>query len=520
MTKARKRTVYVSSTFTDLKAHRDALTTALERAQYDVDAMEKYPAFDQRPLDKCLADVAAADVYVLLLAHRYGFRPKEKNPAGKSITRLEYEEAGRHTGKPRFVFTVDLDHPWSPKWIDKGKDARDLEAFRTAVEQQHGVSRFTDPDQLASLVLQALRAAESSAGHPATETALQRALIDFSPFIADKARGFVGRRFVFDAIDAFLGRAPSGYFVLRGEPGIGKSAIMAQLAQTRQYPHHFNIASEGIGSAKQFFLNASVQLIAQHRLDDVSLPDDAGADNTFFKRILAAASNRSPRVVLLIDALDEATDPLASARANPLQLPASLPANVFILASTRRTSRQLTAELTEVFELDAASAPNLQDIEEYIEAFAARPPMRARLDKDGIDVRDFVRMLVDKSGGNFMYLHHVLPAIEDGRLATDRRLDLPAGLEGYYRSHWESMRGNDLDMFRRVNQKIVACLATAHRPITPRFIARVTDLSLAEVQWTVERWREFLHESRGKDGPAFRIYHASYRDFLAEQVVE
>ena len=61
-------TVYVSSTFIDLEGHRAALKTALEKARYDVDCMEKYTAFDQRPLVRCLADVAAADVYVLLIS--------------------------------------------------------------------------------------------------------------------------------------------------------------------------------------------------------------------------------------------------------------------------------------------------------------------------------------------------------------------------------------------------------------------------------------------------------------------
>ena len=129
------------------------------------------------------------------------------------------------------------------------------------------MNRFTDPDQLASLVLQASGRGNRESPPPSGPKRAAACAIDFSAFIADKTMGFVGRRFVFDAIDAFLGQAPCGYFVLRGEPGIGKSAIMAQLAKTRQYPHHFNIASEGIGSAKQFFLNASAQLIAQHRLD-------------------------------------------------------------------------------------------------------------------------------------------------------------------------------------------------------------------------------------------------------------
>jgi formylglycine-generating enzyme required for sulfatase activity len=149
--------VYVSSTFIDLEGHRAALKTALEKARYDVECMEKYTAFDQRPLDRCLADVAATDVYVLLIAHRYGYRPPENNPQRRSITQLEYEQASRHN-KPRLVFTVNTDHDWKPKWIDSGEAATDLAAFRAEVEASHGVNRFTTPDQLASLVLQALQA--------------------------------------------------------------------------------------------------------------------------------------------------------------------------------------------------------------------------------------------------------------------------------------------------------------------------------------------------------------------------
>jgi hypothetical protein len=33
------------------------------------------PAFDERPLAKCLNDGAICEVYVLILAHRYGSKP-------------------------------------------------------------------------------------------------------------------------------------------------------------------------------------------------------------------------------------------------------------------------------------------------------------------------------------------------------------------------------------------------------------------------------------------------------------
>ena len=91
---ARKK-VYVSSTFKDLEEHRSAVKATLERAGFDVECMEKYPAFDERPKDKCLADVAECDYYVLILAWRYGFQPEDVNPRRLAITRLEYEAAVR-----------------------------------------------------------------------------------------------------------------------------------------------------------------------------------------------------------------------------------------------------------------------------------------------------------------------------------------------------------------------------------------------------------------------------------------
>ena len=50
---------------------------------------------------------------MLLPAHRYGYRPTEANPDRRTITQLEYDEAGRNSIKLRLVFTVDPDHPWT-----------------------------------------------------------------------------------------------------------------------------------------------------------------------------------------------------------------------------------------------------------------------------------------------------------------------------------------------------------------------------------------------------------------------
>jgi Domain of unknown function (DUF4062) len=82
--------IYLSSTYNDLKACREAVYHALRQMRHDVIAMEDYVATDQRPTEKCLADVAASDLYIGIYAWRYGYIPPKKKPDHKSITELEY----------------------------------------------------------------------------------------------------------------------------------------------------------------------------------------------------------------------------------------------------------------------------------------------------------------------------------------------------------------------------------------------------------------------------------------------
>jgi Domain of unknown function (DUF4062) len=88
-------TIYLSSTYEDLKEYRRVVFDALRKSGYQVIAMEDYVATDQRPVDKCLKDVEKADIYVGLFAFRYGYVPPvhHENPKGLSITELEFRHA-------------------------------------------------------------------------------------------------------------------------------------------------------------------------------------------------------------------------------------------------------------------------------------------------------------------------------------------------------------------------------------------------------------------------------------------
>ncbi len=145
--------VYLSATFKDLVDFRKAAYQQLRMMRHDVIGMEDYVASDQRPLEKCLADVADSDVYLGIFGWRYGFVPTRGNPQKRSITELEYRRA-KELKKPCLIFLLQEDAPWAITMTDShtgeaGGGVR-IKQLRAELADQHVVSYFATPDQLAS----------------------------------------------------------------------------------------------------------------------------------------------------------------------------------------------------------------------------------------------------------------------------------------------------------------------------------------------------------------------------------
>jgi hypothetical protein len=173
--------VYVSSTYRDLREHRAAVDRALRRMGHDVIGMEQYVAEGGRPLQRCLADVRLADVYVLILAWRYGYVPTTDNPEALSITELEYRQAVAN-GKPILGFMLAPDAPWPPSEMDamlSEAPAADINRFRADVGSSHVLGVFHTADDLASQVAAAVVAQGATTG------LIDRLLADTSVTAAD-----------------------------------------------------------------------------------------------------------------------------------------------------------------------------------------------------------------------------------------------------------------------------------------------------------------------------------------------
>ena len=138
--------VFVGSTFEDLKDYRRAAWDSLARLDAKVRGMEYFGSRPGKPVDECLAAVRACKVYIGIFGMRYG-----SVPAGhvRSMTHLEYDEAQR-CGMPSLIYILDDKvQPVLAAHIDQGRGADDLRSFKHQLRERHVVSSFTTPDDLA-----------------------------------------------------------------------------------------------------------------------------------------------------------------------------------------------------------------------------------------------------------------------------------------------------------------------------------------------------------------------------------
>ncbi|GGL21695.1 hypothetical protein Sme01_63450 [Sphaerisporangium melleum] len=147
--------VYLSSTWADLQWHRRSAYDAMRALGLDVIGMEDYVSRDERPVEYCLKDVAACDLYVGLFAYRYGSVPEAGNPGRLSITELEYRTAGEKR-IPRLIFMVPEDADWHMAHVDAvtgdGEHGLHIRRLRAELAGAHTVRHFTTPDQLRAAV--------------------------------------------------------------------------------------------------------------------------------------------------------------------------------------------------------------------------------------------------------------------------------------------------------------------------------------------------------------------------------
>jgi tetratricopeptide (TPR) repeat protein len=146
--------VMISSTARDLPEHRkEVMDACLRQGMFPI-MMEHLPASDDEAIPASVKMVDEADIYLLILAHRYGYVPKANNPEQLSVTEHEYNRAVEHK-IPILTFVMHEDHPVKVADVEKGEGAVKLEDFKKRALVK-GTNFFISPADLRAHVINSL----------------------------------------------------------------------------------------------------------------------------------------------------------------------------------------------------------------------------------------------------------------------------------------------------------------------------------------------------------------------------
>lgn len=156
----RSRRIFLSSTQKDLRVHRLAVHDILERlGQFAVDMAQFNAQGEGDAVNVSLEQVQSAEVYIGLVAWRYGYVPLGET---HSVTHREYLEA-RRLGRPCFLFLAEASTEQDegsealfPANLRDAEHTEQVHAFRAELERDGVVDYFTTPDNLAKKVATAL----------------------------------------------------------------------------------------------------------------------------------------------------------------------------------------------------------------------------------------------------------------------------------------------------------------------------------------------------------------------------
>lgn len=359
-----------------------------------------------------------------------------------------------------------------------------------------------------------------------TTSSIHNNIRDFSQYIEEKSDGFVGRKFVIEKIEKFFRDNPRGYFIIKGDPGIGKTALAAQYVKQNGCVHHFNNRSVGVNRADLFLKNICSQLIASYQLNYSELPPEATQDSQFLSHILNQISQTlkpGEKIILIIDALDEIDDAESLHGANLLYLPPMLPRGVYIICTSRKIDLRLRIDCEQIIlTIDQDGQENLSDIFTYINGKLELKGIQDYINLQSLTNDGFLKHMTSKSQGNFMYLRYVIPEIENGYYKNLDFNQLPEGLKNYYEDHWRRMKFQSENDWFDFKLPIVIVLSVVKEPVSLELISKFSKVSdFRRIRSVLNEWKQFLYERRivyeSEIIKQWRVYHDSFREFIASK---
>ncbi|MFC1733592.1 DUF4062 domain-containing protein [candidate division KSB1 bacterium] len=139
-----KKTIFISSTYEDLKDERKSIWEMLKNFDVDIRGMEQFGARKEDSLTVCLKEVEQSDIYLGIIGFNYGSVDRKTR---KSYTQLEYEHALKLDLEILIYFMDESDSKITPSLIDF-KNHESLEIFKNNLKRDHTIDTFNNSTDL------------------------------------------------------------------------------------------------------------------------------------------------------------------------------------------------------------------------------------------------------------------------------------------------------------------------------------------------------------------------------------
>ncbi len=364
----------------------------------------------------------------------------------------------------------------------------------------------------------------------ATILSIDKHVRNFSALL-DSYADFSGRSFVLEKISGFRAAKSSGIFAVVGEPGIGKTALLANLIDPATgTPHYFFRASSNVCDPDDCLSSLYHFLLKKYNIENENPPSGPADMRVQFENLLHTISmllQQGRQEIIVIDAVDESA--LTSDGKSMADLiPAFLPADIFFIVSSVSNSPVLgqlsTREDFSEYRILADSEENRTDAYAYV---AAKLMDHVPADKQ--------RQIADLARWNFLFMKQVTTAItEDGFPVgkVSEFLKENSGLEQWYNGFWERLKqklDSQPDKLEDITSVLGAVFA-ARDPVTKNQITDTLSMSPLRFDWCLRFVGQYLEtipvNEAGVGGKTsdtivfYRFFHSSFTGFLKKRVIQ
>jgi hypothetical protein len=336
-----------------------------------------------------------------------------------------------------------------------------------------------------------------------------------------KTRLFVNRQNVFSLIDDFL-KTDSGYFVVRAQGGMGKTAFAAKyILENSNCIYHFlnrelgpgdHVPQGYITGAPRNTTESCIGTLCQQLQDWLGVPATVNTDplklDARFGRLLEmkVQQRATDKLVIVIDGIDEARDLRELLNFFPKQ-----PRSQTYFIFTCRPLVSIPGINASETELGCLGTQDIRDMLVEVNAALALND-------------DFIENLEKVTGGEPLYLYHVVEeAIRRGEEVWRSLDDIPSGaiknLEGYYRWQLERLTTVPLgsDQLGQDALDLLRLLALLKESVTEAQLKNIS--GIYEIRYTkafglAQRYLMRRLSIGGK--PIYSLFHRRFQEVVKE----